>query len=37
MKNTTIIAKIGGKIIENPQNLDNTLNQLNILLLEKEY
>ena len=36
MKNTTIIAKIGGKIIENPQNLKNTLNQLKTLLLDKE-
>jgi len=36
MKHTTIIAKIGGKIFENHENLENTLNQFKTLLFEKK-
>ena len=36
MKSKTIIAKIGGKILENYENLENTLNQFKTLLLEKK-
>lgn len=36
MKNKTIIAKIGGKIFENDENLENTLNQFKTLLLKKK-
>jgi aspartokinase-like uncharacterized kinase len=36
MKSTTIIAKIGGKILENQNNLEHTLNQFKTLLYEKK-
>jgi len=36
MKPTTIIAKIGGKIFESAENLENTLDQFKTLLLKKK-
>ena len=36
MKTTTIIAKIGGKILENQDNLDHTLNQFRTLIYDKK-
>ena len=36
MKSKTILAKIGGKIIENHENLRSTLNQFKSLLFEKK-
>ncbi len=36
MKNNTIIAKLGGKILEKHENLDHTLNQFKKLLYNKK-
>ena len=36
MNNKTLLAKIGGKIIEHPEQLRSTLNQFKILLFEKK-